>query len=358
MISIIYPYRNRNLKSVRNSLNSLKIQENSDFHVFFVDYGSDLTIADQARELCESFSFISYRYYPVQNQPWNKSKALNSVIKNLNGGHCFVADVDMIFHPDFTKIAEQLQRLETTVYFQVGFLSSRDQTLDKKFSDFKDYRKSTSEATGLSLLPVSVLKKLRGFDEFYHFWGAEDTDMHIRLKNEGYKVKYYDSEVLMLHQWHPSYRCKEDKSLTEDLQIDGIVQLNHQHLKFAEQFNVTKVNLKGWGEVPSKEVMQELLDTPVNLELINEKRQIDDLLYGQLPLISGKNLKILIKKDPLLKSQKYSAKKLLRKKVPIYYSLKEVNDLVLLHLICFYRDKPYYFQVSTSNNFIEFAIKL
>lgn len=357
-MNIIYPYRNRDLQRVKKSLDSLALQSSSEFKVYFVDYGSFSSYSNSVKKLCSDYDFVNYSYCYTQFQPWNKSRALNSVITNLNGGYCFVADVDMIFHPEFVEKAVRLQQPEKTVYFQVGFLSPADKIGGKKFDEFSNFRKSTSEATGLSMFPIKVLKELRGFDEFYHFWGAEDTDIHVRLKNAGYEVEYYDSEVLMLHQWHPSYRSKENKRLTEDFQIKGIVQLNHQHLKFAMENKLGKVNKERWGEVMSKDDENQLENTPVDYTIQNEKRQVDDLLYGQLPKIKNKNLKVVIEVDRFQNSQKYIVKKLLRKKVPVYYSLQEVNDLLLLHLISFYRDRAYTYKVNYLNHNIALSIKL
>lgn len=358
MLNIIFPYRNRSLKHVQNSLNSLANQSNRDFQISFVDYGSDPEVAAQAKNLCESFANIQYKYHPVREQPWNKSRAVNSVIKNLTMGYCFIADVDMIFHSDFVQKAVQLQQEHRAIYFQVGFLNPNEEVTNRNFDEFDNFRKSTSEATGPSMFPVMALKEIRGFDEFYHFWGAEDTDIHVRLRNAGYEVDYYDREILMLHQWHPSYRSKETKKLTEDYQIRGIVQLNHQHLKFAKKNKITQVNPRGWGIVPSEEVMAELQDARISFGLVNEKRQIDDLLLGQLPVMRDGILKVLIEVDPFQNSKIYLAKKLFRKKVPVYYSLKVINDLVLLHIISLYRDRPYYYRVNVSKNQIELAIKL
>jgi glycosyltransferase involved in cell wall biosynthesis len=341
---------------VQKSLNSLKNQTYKNFQVFFVDYGSDVNIADQVRNLCESFPFIQYKYYPVKDQPWNKSKALNSVIKDLKEGYCFVADVDMIFHPEFIEKAIQLQKDQKTIYFQVGFLSPADKIEGKNFDEFSNFRKSTSEATGLSMFPVKAVKKLRGFDEFYHLWGAEDTDIHVRLRNAGFEVEYYDKEVLMLHQWHASFRSNETKNLAEDFQIEGIVQLNHQHLKFAEQNMVTKVNLNGWGCIYSMDEIEKLENVPVSIEITNEKRQVDDFLFGQLPQYKNEIVKVVIRRDYFHKSSKYKLKKIAGKKLPEYYSLKQVNDKVLLHLISFYRDKPYLYQIHDGS--IIFAINI
>lgn len=357
LLSIIYPYRNRDLKRLQISLESLQQQSNKNFEVFFVDYGSEREIAAQVKKLCAGYSFVEYQYQPTQFQPWNKSKALNSVIKNLKTAYCFVADVDMIFHPHFIEKASQLQRKNATLYFQVGFLGREVAAEKKAFEVYKNYRKSTHEATGLSMFPVKVLQKLRGFDEFYHFWGAEDTDMHVRLKNAGYKVEYYDKEILMLHQWHPSYRSTENTQLTQDLQISGIVSLNHQHLKNAVDQKITLVNPESWGEICYASEIKNLMQLPVNIQMDYERRKLDDLLYGQLPVLKNTALKIEIKKDSFQDSFKYRAKKILRKKVPEYYSLKEINDKVLLHLISFYRNRPYIYKVNDALNSIVFAIR-
>ena len=345
------------MNHVQNSLESLRDQTQKEFDVFFVDYGSDLDISKKARDLCKKISFVNYKYYSVQDQPWNKSRALNSVIKGLGNGFCFVADVDMIFDPDFVKKAIQLQEPNKSVYFQVGFLSSEDIAKDTKFQEAQKYRKSTAEATGLSMFPVEVLHNLRGFDEFYHFWGAEDTDIHERIKNAGYQLEFYTEKILMLHQWHTSYRSKESSELTSDLQLGGVVALNHQHLKSAIYNKTTKVNPKHWGEIMSDTQFEELQQAQVDLELTNEKCAIDDLLYGQLASMHNRVFKIRINQASAPNSLRYKTKKLLNKKILFYYSLKEVNDLLLLHLISFYRDRPYYYKVIDSGKIIEFAIK-
>jgi GT2 family glycosyltransferase len=233
-----------------------------------------------------------------------------------------------------------------------------DETLKKKdFSSYKNYRLSNHEATGLSMFPVNILKELRGFDEFYHFWGAEDTDIHVRIRNAGYEVEYYDEEVLMLHQWHSSYRSSESSEFSKAFQISGIVQLNHQHLKYALEYNSTTINLVNWGECITLKELNELEKAPVNFVLDNEQRKIDHLLYVVMPEVKNGILKITIKKDPFQNSPKFRIKKLISKKVPEYYTLKQINDKVLLHIISFYRDKPYTFKISKDLKEIEIAIK-
>lgn len=358
MLSIIYPYRDKEIERVKNSFDSLVDQSDQNFEVYFVNYGSTEVCSERIEILCRSYFFIKYLFHSTQHQPWNKSRALNSVIKTLNSDFCFIADIDMIFHPDFVKKASQVQSPEKTVYFQVGFLDPNEEISNKKFTAYRNFRKSTREATGLSMFPVKVLKELRGFDEFYHFWGSEDTDMHVRLQNAGYEIEFYDKEILMLHQWHLSYRSKQKKGLTAHFQIKGIVQLNHQHLKFAGERELTIVNPEGWGEIMPKTITNEFENAPVNITITNEKRQVDDILYGQLPGIREKIFKIIIRTDPFHRSPKYFTKKLLGRKLPVYYKLKEVNDILLLHIISFYRDKPYSYKIDVQNREITMCIKV
>ena len=77
MITIIYPYRNREAERVKRSLNSLAQQINKEFKVVFVDYGSKKDIAVKIKDLVEKYAFCSYYYLHTELQPWNKSKALN-----------------------------------------------------------------------------------------------------------------------------------------------------------------------------------------------------------------------------------------------------------------------------------------
>lgn len=356
MLTIIYPYRNRDLKRLRNSFDSLKGQKNHDFEVFLVDYGSNAEMAQQVERLCQEYDFINYEYKYTSLQPWNKSRALNSVIKRIKSSYCFVADVDIVFHPCFIEIVHQIKSYKRVVYFQVGFLDKKENFDEASFQN-KNIRRSTKEVTGMSLFPVNELKNIRGFDEFYHFWGAEDTDVHIRLGNAGIDIEFYEKKVLLLHQWHLSYRRQELSRLSEVLQLSGIVQINHQRLKQAKEKKKTIANNGVWGRCPSKEEINILLKSDFNYSMTNQKDAIDEFLFAELAQPPGKVIKIRISKDPFNNSLKYKAKKMLGKNIPQYYSLKEINDKILLHLISFYRENPYYFRVHSNLEHLELAIK-
>ena len=357
MLTLIYPYRNRNIDRVKRSLDSLLSQTVTDFHVQFVDYGSAIEIALEVESLLKDYDFVNYKYYPTQFQPWNKCIALNSVIKRLNKGYCFVADVDMIFHPEFIAKAISLQKQNTSTYFKVGFLNDEETKRAKNFTDYVIDFESEEGATGLTMFPVEALQKLHGFDEFYHFWGAEDTDMHVRLRNSGCAVNFYGDEILMLHQWHSSYRSKESSNISEELQLSGIVQMNHYHLKQAEVNKVTMVNRNDWGR-PLNKTGFELLQNFIGevRQITNKKETIDHFLFCELSEVKGEVSRFIFSEDDFQNSLKYKAKRSLGKKVPAYYSMKEINDKLLLHIISFYRDYPYTYQVSEAENTIQLTI--
>ena len=358
MLSIIYPHRNRDVKRIKRSLRSLQEQSVKDFEVYFVDYGSNKELVEELEIVLKAYSFLNYTHYPTYHQPWNKSRALNSVIKHLETDFCFVADIDMIFHYDFVKTALSLQEQKTAVYFQVGFLNASETKQDKLFQEYEIDFKSTNEATGLTMFPVKALKSINGFDEFYHFWGAEDTDVHVRLKNAGYEIHFFNQEILMLHQWHQSYRSNESQKLTNELRLTNAVKLNHQHLKYAALNKITIVNELGWGNPLIHESYQQLFNhTQPAKVLVSKKDVIDHFLFNELPNLDHNIVSVEFKLSTRSKTIKYYLKRLLGKPRPKFYTLKEVNDMLLTHIVNLYRDFEYFMSVDVELNKIHFKIR-
>jgi hypothetical protein len=335
-ITIVYPYRNRPIKSIKNSLNSLSFQSNKYFNVLFVDYGSKELIASKVKLLVDSYDFVSYTYLFTEFQPWNKSKAINYALRNLiETPYFFVADIDMVFHSHFNSILMRLikQSPLRNVFFKVGFLDKDEIVINKDFDKINIKKESNNEATGLTLFHTESLKELQGFDEFYHFWGAEDTDVHVRLQAAGREVYFYDTKILMLHQWHPSYRSTERKKLTRSIQLSGVVQLNHQHLKTAITQKRTKVNGVAWGSSISQKEYEKLKSPDSILKISNTKPAIDHFLCFTIKQKKTIVTEYIFQLDLNCGSFKQKIKKIVGKKVPIYYTLKEINDLLLKHLI-------------------------
>ncbi len=357
MITLIYPYRNRSIERIKRSLDSLKNQSNNDFEVKFIDYGSDDSFAIKAKQLVTSYEFADYTYSHTQYQPWNKCRALNIVIKNLDTEYCFVADVDMLYATNFIAKLHEVKSPDLATYFQVGYLSEEETKKDIPFNDYVTKFLSTHEATGLTLFPLQKLKEVNAFDEFFHFWGAEDTDMHHRLSNHGLQVQYYDQEVLILHQWHMSYLSQTKRDFSKEFVLTDIEHLNHAHKDKNKELKVTKVNPNGWGESVSESDFMELKAHEIDLEVTNNIKDIDHLIHSLLPSRNNQYLGIQIT-DSKQTSLKDEVKKLLGKKVNRYYFMQMVNDLLLMQLIAHYRNKNYIYEVSKDAHKITLKIKL
>lgn len=325
--------------------------------MIFVDYGSKKETAFEVKKVIDSFSFCTYHYVYSQFQPWNKSKALNFVIKSLTSDYCFIADVDMIFHADFIQVLNEKSALNKVTYFQVGFLSQVQSTEIVDFKSHKTNFLTNKEATGMSLFPVDKLKLIAGYDEFFHCWGAEDTEIHNRLRKIGCEIDFYDKEVLLLHQWHKNYRANETKMLNKQLQLSGIVEINHQHLVYNLDNEIVKANDETWGKVISDEEFLELESFNKETIICNKKELINHFLYVELPQFKNGFLSVRFVEDDFQNTLKYKVKKIMGKKTPHYYSLKEINDELLLHIISFYHQYPYTFKINDDLKSINFKIK-
>ncbi len=357
MITLIYPYRNRSINRIKRSLDSLVNQSNTIFNVKFIDYGSEPSKASEVKKLVESYTFADYTFSFTQYQPWNKCRALNIIIKNLETEYCFTADVDMMFAQGFIEKLHELKTPDEATYFQVGYLSEEETKKDIPFREYAPKFLSTNEATGLTLFPVKRLKELHGFDEFFHFWGAEDTDMHHRLRNHGLNINYYDQDVLMLHQWHESYLSKTRRDFAEEFVLTGIEHLNHKHKDKNNELKVITVNPNGWGEIITESEFIQLNNQKIDLRLSNNKKDVDHLIHSLLPSENSVllGIEIVNLKEVSIKNL---VKKLLGKKVETYYSMKKINDLLLMQLIAHYRNKNYIYKVSKDAHKITLNIKL
>lgn len=355
MITCIYPYRGRELTRVKKSLESLKNQTNKAFKVVFVDFGTPQPLANDIQELVERFEFAKYVYTYECDKPWNKSRAINIALNTIDTAFTFIADIDMIFAPTFIANLEQLKSLEKAVYFKVGFLSQQESKTVKRFQDYDVSFTSSEGATGLTLFPTKALKSIGGFDEFYHYWGAEDTDVHVRLKNNDVDVQFYDKEILMLHQWHPIYRAGSEADLTTDLRIADIVRLNHAHLSFNTQNKITKVN-EQFGRIVPEKLYEALLNPDVIIKKRSLKSEIDHI---KTELLSFSNTIVSYQITSYKPSLKDKVKHIFKKQKRLaFYSLKETNNLLLKELLIHYRDYDYRFVVAPNLETITFTIAL
>lgn len=334
MITLVLTYRNRDLESVKQCLDSLANQVFSEFVIYLVDYGSNKKYSFGLERVVKDYTFIELIKVPTQHQLWNKSRAINIALKKCTTDYFIMGDIDLLYHPNFTEQAISLIQNYDAVYFQYGFLSELE---SKKHKDFKDYKVDffgNEEGTGTNIFRTEALKSINGYDEFYHGWGAEDTDVHLRLKKAGYKIYYYDEEVYLKHIYHPKfYRSKKNKEPFHN----GLEKINHKYMLQQDMLNVTKANLKNpWGSLPTHNQTELINKTLDKLVVSNKIEEIDALVVGVLPQLS-KPLEIIIVKDKEVSVIKNTVKKILKKKHIRFYNLDTINNKILEQIISYQR---------------------
>ena len=209
----------------------------------------------------------------------------------------------------------------------------------------------------MSFFKLDSLLKIGGFDEFFHFWGAEDEDVHLRLQNAGFSSRFYDSEILLLHQWHKSFENLDKSKLTIEPSLLDIFSLNKEKLRFNQKNNLVIVNKQDWGKLIKKDEFEYLNSHCDSIILLNKKHIIENFLNIILPNTHSKIINVIFKEDIYQTTLKYKIKKILKVKTQEYYSLKKINDLILKTLLIYYNNYPFTYTVSNDLKSIHFRIK-
>ncbi|MGG7033605.1 MAG: glycosyltransferase family 2 protein [Flavobacterium sp.] len=350
MITLVLTNRNRDLRIVKNCLQSLKEQTHTDFKVFLVDYGSDTAYQLQLVQLLEEYPQIQYIDCPVQGQLWHKCRAINMALQQTTTPYFIVGDIDLIFASGFIAKATELAKSDEVHYFQYGFLSQQESLLNKDFNSCQIAFKGNEEVTGTTLFPTLALKALHGYDEFYHGWGAEDTDIHIRMKNAGLKVIFYDKEILLKHQWHPKvYRSKQSTHPFHS----QLERINHAYMLQTHNTQRTVVNQnQDWGKVPLLSDYEKLTKVDYVLKLKATILEINAVL-AQMANFTNEVIAIEITAVSRMEKIKNQIKKIIGKKYLPVYNMDTVNNLLLETIIKQYRNNPYSYSFDRQKNVIQ-----
>jgi GT2 family glycosyltransferase len=353
LITLVLTYRNRDLQIAENCLNSLAQQSEKDFKVILVDYGSDSIFAEGIEKSVVKYEFIKLISCPTREQLWSKCRSINIALRQTNTPYFLVGDIDLIFHPDFIKIATE-KASEQVLYFQYGFLSENESLQKKDFEAYEVDFFGTKDVTGTTLFPTDKLQEVNGYDEFYHGWGAEDTDIHIRLKNSGVKVEFYNESVLVKHQWHP--KVYRSKSSTKPFH-SNLERVNQRYMQLTESTKRTRVNLDNEsGKLPLNEAYNRLKERPdQHLKLESSNLEVCSL-FAQLKNYKGEIVSITVADANRKKKTTQNIKKLLKKKHATFLPMETVNNLLLEEIIKNYRNVPYSYNFDRQKKVINLTL--
>ena len=354
-VTIVIPNRNRDLNTVRRSIASIVPQLSDTNRLVVVDYGSELAYQVKLEQLIKSFDKIELILCPTQGQLWNKSRCINIVLQSCTTTHFMVSDMDMIWHPQFLEYQMQSLSHEESVYFPVGMLTQEETATDKFFEKYAIKFQTNEEATGISIFPTVHLKTINGFDEFYHGWGSEDTDVHVRLQHAGYEVRFRESEVLFKHQWHAkTYRSKQSTSPFHPY----LERINQSYLSLTQESNKTKANVNvEWGENCNNEVYSKINNPSVFIKRYAIEQDVQAIVYFLRDYDLDKSIEVQITEHPESKSLKTRVKEGLGKKTPSFISLTRANEILLEAIIMNHHNCPYFYSYNSSTSTIILRIK-
>lgn len=350
MLTLVLTNRNRDLRIVKNCLQSLQQQTRTDFECVLVDYGSDKNYQLQLEQLIQEYPQIHYIHCRVQEQLWHKCRAINIALQQTTTPYFIVGDIDLLFAPTFIEKAMALANPDEVHYFQYGFLSEMESLQNKEFQDYQIAFKGNEDVTGTTLFPTQLLKKLHGYDEFYHGWGAEDTDIHIRMKNGGLKVCFYDKGILLKHQWHPKvYRSKDSTQPFHSL----LERINHAYMHQSQKTYRTVVNQnQDWGKLPLLSDYEKLSKIDTVLQLKASVLEVNAVL-AQMANFSNEVIAIEITALSGTEKIKNQLKKIAGKKYMPTYDMETVNNLLLETIIKQYRNHPYCYNFNRNEGIIQ-----
>ncbi|WP_093405914.1 glycosyltransferase family 2 protein [Salegentibacter flavus] len=359
MQSIIYAHRNRDIERIKISFESLRKQKLQNFEVIFVDYGSEDSLVKELENITKEFPFVRFYHLPVPQVLWNKSKALNYGITKASGDYVFIADIDLIFHPETSMLWENLQNPDKFNLFKLGYLDKEEsQQLSKNYEFDKLKPQRFGDVNGMIFTSREGLLRVNGLDEFFHFYGAEDEDLFARLENAGYKREHRE-EKYFYHQWHQSFSGSEDKLLTGNPRVKNIMRINQRHFERNRERGIIKpLRQQGVGSFISSERAKVLKNPNIKLKIPNILARVEHFLREELPSRKGEVVQVKFFEDEYYASWKYRLKKSLGKQTQPYISMKEVNDMILKEILYNYRDHNYSFRLGNDLKSIVFCVEV
>ena len=241
-ISVIIALRDRSGQRLANCLRSLRWQTAPTAKVQLVlsDFGSEPRHAASIRKLADEMGAVVAR--TDTDEVWNRSRALNIGIQAADAPIVMCTDADMIFAPNFLASVLQAHADEpnSMVVSRCHDLPESVAEQPWQVADFPTLleRASLRDTTGTGACqaaPRAFFEQVRGYDEAFKYWGAEDDDMLHRARKSGLQVTWLPGTTAMLHQWHPT--MKNDRWLQR--------KVNEWRLKLTR--HVLVKNRGGWG---------------------------------------------------------------------------------------------------------------
>jgi GT2 family glycosyltransferase len=203
-LTVVIGFRDRAIDLLERCLASLANQTVPDLEVVVVDYGSAPAAARAAQATAGKHPFCRYVYSETRGYPWSRSRALNVGVRRAESAFVMTTDVDMIFPPDFVAVLLEHAAPDRVLYCSPYYLPQHFDDwahLERHLPHLE--RGDRSQYGGCQCVPTALMQQIRGFDEYYRYWGIEDIDLNHRLKLAGLREVWLNDHTHLFHQWHP-----------------------------------------------------------------------------------------------------------------------------------------------------------
>lgn len=245
-ITVIIPLRNtesyhRDLKRLEDCLVSLIKQSipAGQIDIIVSDLDSDSQFKEQHEEICKRFNVR--HVYTKTADLWNISRARNIGIRNAQADFIMTTDVDCVFASDFIETVLRHAAKDKMVHCRISDLpQDYDGSLENSLWMNKiSFLRPNFAYGGCQVFPKEWALKVRGFDEAYKIWGADDTDFYLRGTQDGMESVWIERETSFFHQWHETENNEKNRPQINE---------NRIRLKLTEMGKLPVArNDAGWG---------------------------------------------------------------------------------------------------------------
>lgn len=238
-ITVLIGVRNRGDHRLANALRSLRAQTypTDSIRITVLDYGSEPKGAARTEATCREHNA---EYLRIEDASvWSRSRCLNVGIRRATTKFLMTSDVDIVLSP--TYLADAVHELTVSPLSVVcsPMLDLPEESVEVFLQaaeagdplPIQMWKERSSPRLGWDFHPsiavsyTAFFQLVRGYDEYFEVWGAEDDDLMRRFGYLGLRPRTLSTDSFYLHQWHPKY---ED---IPDGEHAVAIQRNRAHLK-------------------------------------------------------------------------------------------------------------------------------
>ena len=203
-VLLAYKDRRKNLEYCLSSINNCDPRPPK---VVLVDFGSDQPV----RYLEEQYSWLRVIDRINNTSVFHKSRALNIGIKKIHTKYICATDVDQIFSNNFFSVVLNTLQLggklvmckthEVKTALPKWFKKPVTKDVYNRLLASIPKRKLRGEGCCLGF-PTKWARKVRGWDERYIGYGAEDSDFMLRATLSGLDRVWVQKQTSLIHLPH------------------------------------------------------------------------------------------------------------------------------------------------------------